>query len=162
VKRLKPLLIPFSKTILFSIICIGLLYQYHFYVYVPIPCIGIIFLYLYRSPVSVPLSYIMILNNDIYCTYCLTCYYCYVDHLTPDMLLLDSCSLLWYHLSPTTCHVNTWPVVITFTGILYLLSCIIYNDLYPEYSCTPVIHVLLYSRIPELVLSCCSYKLIIT
>jgi len=35
--------------------------------------------------------------------------------------------LLSYHLSLATCHINTRPVIITFTGTLYLLSCIIYT-----------------------------------
>jgi len=50
--------------------------------------------------------------------------------------------LLWYYLSLATCYINIWPVIITFTGILYLLSCIIYIDLYSCYTCT---HVLLNS-----------------
>jgi len=34
----------------------------------------IVIQYSYWSPVSVPFSCIMMLNNDIYCAYCLTCY----------------------------------------------------------------------------------------
>jgi len=33
-----------------------------------------------------------------------------VIHLAPDMLLLDTCSLLWHDLSPAIYHVNTWPM----------------------------------------------------
>jgi len=55
-----------------------------------------------------------------------TClYHLATDVLSRDMLLIDTSSyyvityhlpLLWYDLSPTIYHVNTWPVIITFTG----------------------------------------------
>ena len=50
----------------------------------------------------------------------------------PVMLLLDHATtchlpLLWYHLSPASYYINTWLAIITFTEILYLLSCIIYT-----------------------------------
>jgi len=47
-KSLKPLLILFFKTALFSYIHTNLLYRYHFLVFVPISCIGTIFLYSYQ------------------------------------------------------------------------------------------------------------------
>jgi len=116
----------------------------------------IIFQYLYRSSVSVPFScicndllyryYFSICTNPQYRYYFPILWYsivistvfitwhaitCYVDHMAPDMLLVDTCPILWYHLSPVICHINTWPVIITFTWILYLLSYIIYSDIYP-------------------------------
>jgi len=146
------LLILFFKTVLFFSIRTGLLYRYRFLVFVPIPYIGTIFLYLYWSPVSVLFFCIctdpqyrcrfsvlwcsIVISNVLIAWRAITYY---VDNLTPDMLLLDICPLLWYHLSPTTCHVNTWPVIITFTRIMYLSSCVIYSDLYPQYSCTFVL-----------------------
>ena len=49
-------------------------------------------------------------------------------HLTPDMLLLDTCFLLWHDLSPASWHINTWPVITTFMNPA-VLSCITYSDL---------------------------------
>jgi len=162
VKRLKPLLIPFSKTILFSIIRIGLLYQYHFYVYVPIPCIGTIFLYLYWSPVSVPLSCNMILNNDIYCTYCLTCYTAMLTtwHLTYYYLTAAFCYDITYHLSPVMLTLDLWLSHLWESFTCYPVSYTV--------TCIPSTHVLLlymYSCTLEflnLSYSCSSCKLIIT
>jgi len=65
--------------------------------------------------------------------------YSYMYHLTSDVLLVITCHMLWYHLSPATCHVNTRPMIITFTGIMYLLSCIIYSDLYSYYTCALIL-----------------------
>ena len=70
-------------------------------------------------------------------------YYLTYVYLTPDMLLLDTCPLLWYHLSFTTCHVNVhlW--------LSHLReSCISYPLLYTV-TCIPITHVLLHSWIPE-------------
>jgi len=46
---------------------------------------------------------LVILLPDIYMLLFDTCRY----YLTSDVLLLDTRLLLWYHLSPATCHVNT-------------------------------------------------------
>jgi len=104
-----------------------------------IPCIDTIFLYLYRS--SYRYHFSILWYSIVICTVLIAwrVITCYVDHLTLDMQLLDTCPLLWYHLSLFTCHINTWHVIITFSGILYLLSYIIYSDLYPSYSCTLIL-----------------------
>ena len=114
---------------------------------------------------------------------CITCQLmCY--HLTPDMLLLGktpcydmtchrtNINLLTWLVTcqiSSSCHAitwhpawHTWPVIISFTGILYLLSCItcsnlnlvlvilyyIYSDLNLQYSCTPEL----------LIMSCTCYS----
>ena len=104
VQSLKPLLILFFKTVLFSCTSTDLLYRYCLLVFILIPYISIIFLYSYRFSVLVLFSDIEIYDIDIYYTYYLTCYY-----LTPDscLLSLDTCllspdtyliSLITYHL----------------------------------------------------------------
>jgi len=93
-------------------------------------------LYRYCFPVSLDmLSLDVLIFTMLSLVTCLisplSCYY-----LT--MILLGTCTYydITYHLSPTTCHVNTWPVIITFTEILYLLSSIIYSDLLSCIICT--------------------------
>jgi len=96
----------------------------------------IVFWYLYRSLISVQFSCIA-RHAFAWCAYIYHVVSCHLPditlmsfyHLKPDMLLLDTCSLLWHDLSLASCHINTWPMIIIFTGILYQLSCIIYCDL---------------------------------
>jgi len=56
---------------------------------------------------------LVILLHDIYMLLFDTCLY----HLTSNVLPPNTwhattwhLPLLWYHLSPATCHVNTWPM----------------------------------------------------
>ena len=75
-----------------------------FPVFVSISCIGTVFLYSCRYHVSVPFSYIVLYDSDIYCTITwnltLACYY-----MTP----------VWYHLSPVILNTwHTWLIIITY------------------------------------------------
>jgi len=98
-----------------------------------------VFLRLHDFSIFIPISYI----STVF-LYRLTCFHLMLSFIMlslitclispPDMLLPDHATtwhmpLLWYHLSLASCHVNTWPVIIIFTRIMYLLSCIIYSDL---------------------------------
>jgi len=126
--------------------------------------------------VFVLISYI----NTVF-LYRLTCFYLMCYHLLccllspawyhsalmllPDMLLLDTCPYydITYHLSSASCYINAWPVIITFTKIMYQLSCITYTVTI-IYS-THVLRLYMYSCTFEfLIMSCSCYsrKLIIT
>jgi len=87
VKSLKSFLQLFSKN------CVVFLYLYWSPVSVLFTCICINFWYRYRFLV---LWYSIVISTMLVTWYIITWY---VDHLIPDMLLLNTCPLLWYHLS---------------------------------------------------------------
>jgi len=145
VKSLKPLLILFSKTVLFSSIRSGLLYWYHFLVSALIPYIGTTFLYLYQSLVSVLFScictdpryryhfpvlwYSIVISTVLITWRAITCY---VDHLTSIML-----TPVWYYLTSDMTYLTynyhymgmmTWHLDISWyilvqTVLIILLTC---------------------------------------
>ena len=143
------------------------------------PCIYLICWHLTCYVITSYLSFTCYYLTPVCTTWQLPCY-----HLTPDLLLLGKapCYDMTCHRTNinlltwlVTCQISsschaitwhpawyTWPVIISFTGILYLLSCItcsdlnlvlvilyyIYSDLNLQYSCTPEL----------LIMSCTCYS----